>query len=225
MSALRKVMPVVFAVRCFVAIWIAYVVCFVLIHGIALAQTSTEPTAEQPVASEEEAHSQINEGGQPLVDPVNAGSSEIEESAEAMPSAKNVPQSATATVPIELERRLNDLRREFLDQGIKSVDWWLATIAILGVLGGFIGFNRFREIERDARNAVGKAQDAVEKMRGVQNATQEVMRETQEAARMAALEAKKAEQEALRVVQTIRDSMNKTRKQPSEKCGELYRQF
>ena len=65
-----------------------------------------------------------------------------------------------ATTEIEIQRSFNELRRELLDDRMKSVDWWLTATAIfltlfgvVVVLGGYFGFKRFREIEDEARQS------------------------------------------------------------------------
>ncbi len=61
----------------------------------------------------------------------------------------------------ELQRELLDDRREFLDKRSKDVDWWLTAIiifltffAIIVAIIGIFGFQRFREIEKEARQSV-----------------------------------------------------------------------
>ena len=72
-------------------------------------------------------------------------------------SAESARTAATET-PVEMERRFNNLRREFLDLEIEAVHRWLTALAILlavmGILAtivGIFGFRRFQEIERDAQ--------------------------------------------------------------------------
>ena len=57
-----------------------------------------------------------------------------------------------------MERRFNDLRREFLDQEVQAVHRWLTVLAVIltvmGVLvpiAAYFGFRRFHEIEREAQ--------------------------------------------------------------------------
>ena len=58
----------------------------------------------------------------------------------------------------------NDLRREVLDDRADNVYWWLASVtiilgffAIVAVLGGYLGFRRFREIETEVKNSYDEA--------------------------------------------------------------------
>ncbi len=73
-----------------------------------------------------------------------------------------------AMVEAEIERRFNDLRTDVLATQASAVQWWMRMMAmVLTFFGiavpvlGFLGFNRFREIERDTRhNAEAVAQAA-----------------------------------------------------------------
>ena len=69
-----------------------------------------------------------------------------------------------AAIEVEIQRHINELRNELLDDRASTVDWWLAALtvvlgffAIVVVLGGYIGFSRFREIESEAKNSVKAA--------------------------------------------------------------------
>ncbi len=66
-----------------------------------------------------------------------------------------------ASVEVEIQRRLNELRGELLDDRADNVYWWLVAItivlgflAIVSVVVGYMGFGRFREIETDAKTSV-----------------------------------------------------------------------
>ena len=70
------------------------------------------------------------------------------------------------------QRHFNELRRELLDDRADTIDWWLASLAVIlgffgivAVLGGYIGFRRFREIEVEARKSVDAAKRYVEAAR------------------------------------------------------------
>ena len=65
------------------------------------------------------------------------------------------------TVQVEMDRRFNDFRSKYLDDRADSINWWLGSIAIalafFGVVvavAGFMGFQRFRYIETEARKHV-----------------------------------------------------------------------
>lgn len=64
-----------------------------------------------------------------------------------------------AMVEAEIERRFNDLRTDVLATQASAVQWWMRMMAmVLTFFGiavpvlGFLGFSRFREIERDTRH-------------------------------------------------------------------------
>ena len=79
---------------------------------------------------------------------------------------------ATAAAEVEIQRQLNELRREALDDRSDTLGLWLAVIGILATLvvgaAGYIGVNkyreshRFREIEAEARQSTEKAREAAE---------------------------------------------------------------
>jgi len=65
-----------------------------------------------------------------------------------------------AMVEVEIERRFNDLRTDVLATQASAVQWWMWTMAMVLTLFaiavpvlGVLGFNRFREIERDTRQS------------------------------------------------------------------------
>ena len=66
-----------------------------------------------------------------------------------------------APVEVELQRRFNELRGKLLDDRAAYIDRWLIVVTIVltffgivAVVGGYIGFRRFREIETEAKNSV-----------------------------------------------------------------------
>ena len=70
---------------------------------------------------------------------------------------------------VEIQRGFNDLRRELLDDGARTVDWWLAAVAIfltffgvVVVIVGYLGYGRFREIEAEGRGNVDRAREHAE---------------------------------------------------------------
>ena len=71
-------------------------------------------------------------------------------------------------VDVEIQSRLNEIRRELLDERANAIDWWLAVTAlvltffgIVVVIAGFFGYRRFREILNEAREgAKAAAQNA-----------------------------------------------------------------
>lgn len=75
----------------------------------------------------------------------------------------------SAAVKVEIQRHVNNLRREQLDDRASYIDYWLAAIAIVltffGIviaLAGYIGFGRFREIEAEGKKNVTASAEHVE---------------------------------------------------------------
>lgn len=78
------------------------------------------------------------------------------------------------SVEVEVQSRLNELRRELLDDRTDSVYWWLVAItivlgflAIVSVVIGYLGFGRFREIETEARQHVTASKQHAEEARSI----------------------------------------------------------
>ena len=72
-------------------------------------------------------------------------------------------------IEVEIQTRFNKIRRELLDEQALFIDRWLNVIAIVlaifGVvipIGGFMGFRRFREIEKEAKSSAENAAAAVD---------------------------------------------------------------
>ena len=75
----------------------------------------------------------------------------------------------SAAVKVEIQRHVNNLRREQLDDRASYIDYWLAAVAIVltffGIviaLAGYIGFGRFREIETEGKENVTASAEQVE---------------------------------------------------------------
>lgn len=74
-----------------------------------------------------------------------------------------------AMVEAEIERRFNDLRTDVLATQASALQWWMRMTAMLLTffvvavpVFGFLGFNRFREIERDTRHSAAAVAQAAE---------------------------------------------------------------
>ena len=89
--------------------------------------------------------------------------------------AQGTDPTAGAT-EVEIQRRFNELRRELLDDRADTINWWLAAAAIfltligvvtpiVGGIAAYIGFNRFRSVEAEARQGVEQARKYVEEIR------------------------------------------------------------
>ena len=77
-------------------------------------------------------------------------------------SLQAVPSAGLAipgVLEVEIQARFNELRRELLDDRSAYLDRWLSVVAIVltffglfAVVGGYLGFKRFREIESEANS-------------------------------------------------------------------------
>ncbi len=83
------------------------------------------------------------------------------------PAVQGADATATTT-EVEIQRRFNELRSELLDDRADTINWWLAATAIfltligvvtplVGAIAAYIGFNRFRSIEVEARQSAEQA--------------------------------------------------------------------
>ena len=92
------------------------------------------------------------------------------------PAPEPDKSSIDAATGAGFERRLNEFRREILDDyrdvldaRAKNVDRWLTTVAvvapILALIGGFLGFQRLRDIEVAARRNAEEAKNFVEEIK------------------------------------------------------------
>ena len=132
----------------------------VAVAMVAFAQT-TEPAIESVPASDQPAALNSSPTG-------DENSTDKDTFVQSDPPVGPTPAAAAE---VEIQRRFNELQRELLDDRGAYIDRWLAVITIalaffglVAVVGGYIGFKRFREIETDARNstmvAAEHAQDA-----------------------------------------------------------------
>ena len=110
---------------------------------ITFAQATESPTESSPEA---------DVGAVDTVRPTPASPTQSDSPAGPAPDT---------SAEVEIQRLINELRREQMDDRAGTIDWWLAAVAValgfLGivvVVGGYIGFTRFREIETDAKNSV-----------------------------------------------------------------------
>ena len=69
---------------------------------------------------------------------------------------------------VDIQRRFNDLRGELLDYRANLVNWWLTAIGVVAPIAaliiGILGYERFSDIESDARQsveAVGKIAEEI----------------------------------------------------------------
>ena len=116
-------------------------------------------------------------------------------------SAQTVEQSSgqgtdtrIAATEAEIQRRFNELRRELLDDRADTINWWLAATAIfltligvvtpiVGGIAAYIGFNRFRSVEAEARQSVEQArrsaEEAAEHVKGIRRSREQAEEYTQ----------------------------------------------
>ena len=120
---------------------------------MTFAQT-TEPAIESAPAAATAAEATANPAGDENI---------LDNDTSAQTGSPGGP-AISATVEVSIQNRFNELRRELLDDRGNTIDWWLAVIAIVltffGIvvaIAGFLGFSRFREIERQAKASVETA--------------------------------------------------------------------
>ena len=120
----------------------------------------------------------------------------------------------SAAVKVEIQRHVNNLRREQLDDRASYIDYWLAAVAIVltffGIviaLAGYIGFGRFREIEAEGKKNVtataGHVEDAerlVEQIKKDRDETNKIRQEM--TAETVADDPEEAKQAATNVAET-----------------------
>ena len=112
----------------------------------------------------------------------------------AEPSVAQGTDTTAATTEVEIQRRFNELKRELLDDRADTINWWLAATAIfltligvvtpiVGGIAAYIGFNRFRSIEAEARQSVEQArrsaEEAAEHVKGIRRSRERAEEDTQ----------------------------------------------
>ena len=139
---------------------LAFVV-LVAASSALLADDLTQPTASDPTVGPE-----LESPAAVALDPASAAiSAEAGFPYGTSPQSELIatPSDTTldATVEVQIRSDFNDLRREFLEDRMKLVDWWLTGIAIwltligaVAAIGGYFSFKRFREIEAEASENV-----------------------------------------------------------------------
>ena len=103
----------------------------------------------------------------------NAGSTSDEQSTDAGTSTPSEPTAQPAipdAVGVELQRRFNEFERRFnerqkeiLDARAAYIERWLVAISVAAVVGGYLGFTKFDEIEDEAHQHVTAAKQHSEK--------------------------------------------------------------
>ena len=105
-----------------------------------------------------------------------------------VPTGVSTQPALPAAVEVEIQRRFNELRSELLDDRADTIDWWLVAItiflgffALVAVVGGYMGFRRFREIETEAKNSVKTVKEYAEDAKGH---VREIARNREESSRL-----------------------------------------
>ena len=103
-------------------------------------------------------------------------------SVENGPSAKPAIPAAS---DVEKQRCFNELRRERLDYWAKTINWWLAVVAIfltffaIGVaVAGYMGFGQFQELKEEAKEIENRAIESVENAERAVEETKRYVEET-----------------------------------------------
>ena len=75
-----------------------------------------------------------------------------------------------AATEVEMQRGLNELRREFLDDRAEVVDWWLTItatlltlISVVAVLGGYLSLKKFDDIKAEISKHAEEAKAEISK--------------------------------------------------------------
>ena len=94
----------------------------------------------------------------------NTSPTGVENGTDKSASVENGPSvkpAIPAFVEVEIQSRFNELRGKLLDDRAAYIDRWLIVVTIVltffgivTVVGGYISFRRFREIETEAKNSV-----------------------------------------------------------------------
>ena len=91
---------------------------------------------------------------------------------------------AETTDKVELQRQLDELKRELRDTRTNTINWWLAVngfiltfFGIVVVIGGFVGFTRFQQIENEARSILVEARGILGQIGQTKRAGDQLMAE------------------------------------------------
>ena len=126
------------------------------------------------------------------------------------------PGTESGAVEVALQRRIDNVRREFLVERGKSIDRWLTVIALVltffGIVVAIVGlwaFNRFRTIETGAKASAKAAEEHAETanrlLRNImrnKNRSEQLLEEFQQ---LTAETAEDAPQQASRAAETVRE--------------------
>ena len=112
-----------------------------------------------------------------------------------------------ASFEVELQRRFNEFRQELLTKRAAYIDRWLSAIAIVltffgivVVVAGYLGYQRFWEIENRANKSVEKAERYGEEAKRSAEEAKRLVKETREHRDVAEKEAQKARKVTAKIV-------------------------
>ncbi len=93
--------------------------------------------------------------------PAAVGNDSLQRSTGDDTSVQTEP-TISAAVEVEIQRRVNELWRDVLADRAAYIDRWLIAITLIVAVGGYIGFRRFREIEKEAKASAEAAKASAE---------------------------------------------------------------
>ena len=125
----------------------------------AMATAVSTVTSAQPNESSTESAPAADEAA--TIDTSTTHDEQLTDADVSKPSEPTVKPAIPAAVEVEIQRRFNELQGKLLDDRAAYIDRWLVAVSIVlaffgivAVVGGYMGFRRFREIEADAKNSV-----------------------------------------------------------------------
>ena len=143
-----------------------------------------------------------------------------------LPSNENstsvpVELSTDLTIPpavgVYMQHRFNEMRSKLLDDRAAIIDYWLIAItivlgvvAIVAVLGGYIGFQRFREIEKEAKGYAETAKGYSEATEHEFSKSKENRENQEKLNKMSAVTAENDPEEAQQVADNVKKDPDAT---------------
>jgi len=108
---------------------------------------------------------------------------------ERLPGDDGARAAIPPAIEIEIQRRINEIEKERLDDRADTIDWWLAVVAIVltffGIvvaIAGLFGFRKFQQIEKEAlgsteegKRHVEEAGKLVEEIKGHRDESQPIL--------------------------------------------------
>ena len=164
----------------------------VAIPTITFAQTSGTVTESEPAAGGNASPVQDTSG------------TEDDTSVETDPPARS---AIPAEVEVEIQRHINELRREQMDDRATYFDRLLAIFAIVIAIAGLLGFRQFRKIETDAKKSVKAAAEHEAAATDIRKRIEELLSESEERVQLIRiLNAEAAAQNPAKANQAVKDA-------------------